>query len=69
MRAVTATEARGTKILIFSFTQLPWAWNLINQKQLLGNVTELETLALVFFEIRIVSNVDGLDAIYGHNSL
>ena len=44
-------------------------WKLINQKQLLGNVTELETLVLVFFEIRIVSNVDGLDAIYGHNSL
>lgn len=42
---------------------------LISQKQLLGNVTELETLVLVLFEIRIVSNVDGLDAVCGHSSL
>lgn len=43
----------------------------INQKQLLSNITELETLVFlfVFFEITIVSNVDGLEAVYGHNSV
>lgn len=42
---------------------------MINQEQLLCNINELETLVVlfVFFEITIVSNVDGLEVFYGPN--
>lgn len=43
----------------------------INHKQPLGNTNELETLVVlfVFSEITIVSDVDGLETVYGHNAV
>ena len=41
----------------------------INQKQPVGTINKLETLIFlfVFFEISVVSNADGLEAVHGHN--